>query len=90
VDLGLLDFNLHKHNRQYRVWQKYLTVFNITGLKNRYVFLQYPIVRHNKPEQPNSVATPHSGYALAQWLRHCATNRKVARSVPEGVIGMFY
>jgi hypothetical protein len=25
------------------------------------------------------------GHAVAQWLRHCATNRKVARSIPDGV-----
>jgi hypothetical protein len=25
-----------------------------------------------------------------QWLRHCATNRKVADSIPDGVIGIFY
>jgi hypothetical protein len=23
------------------------------------------------------------------WLRHCATNRKVAGSIPDGVIGIF-
>jgi hypothetical protein len=26
------------------------------------------------------------GHAVAQWLRHCATNRKVAGSIPDGVI----
>jgi hypothetical protein len=29
------------------------------------------------------------GQAVAQWLRHCATNRKVAGSIPYGVIGIF-
>ena len=29
------------------------------------------------------------GTALAQWLRCCATNRKVAGSIPAGVIGFF-
>jgi hypothetical protein len=29
-------------------------------------------------------------YAVAQWLRHCATNRKVAESIPDGVIGILY
>jgi hypothetical protein len=24
------------------------------------------------------------------WLRHCATNRKVAGSIPDGVTGMFH
>jgi hypothetical protein len=30
------------------------------------------------------------GHAVAQWLRHCATNRKVAWSIPDGVNGNFY
>ena len=30
-----------------------------------------------------------AGTAVAQWLRCCATNRKVAGSIPEGVIGFF-
>ena len=29
------------------------------------------------------------GCAAAKWLRHCATNRQVAGSIPEGVIGIF-
>jgi len=29
------------------------------------------------------------GTAVAQWLRRCATNRKVAGSIPDGVIGLF-
>jgi len=29
------------------------------------------------------------GTAVAQWLRHCATNRKVADSIPAGVIAFF-
>ena len=27
---------------------------------------------------------------MAQWLRRCATNRKVAGSIPDGVIGIFH
>jgi hypothetical protein len=27
---------------------------------------------------------------VAQWLKYCATNRKVAGSIPGGVIGIFY
>ena len=27
--------------------------------------------------------------AVAQWLRRCATNRKVSGSIPAGVIGFF-
>jgi hypothetical protein len=29
------------------------------------------------------------GTAVAQWLRRFATNRKVAVSIPDGVIGIF-
>jgi hypothetical protein len=31
-----------------------------------------------------------SGTAVAQWLTCCATNRKVAGSIPDGVIGIFH
>ena len=31
----------------------------------------------------------YKGTAVAQWLRCCATNRKVAGSIPDGVIGIF-
>jgi len=30
------------------------------------------------------------GTAVAQWLRCCATDRKVAGPIPDGVIGIFY
>jgi hypothetical protein len=26
---------------------------------------------------------------VAQWLRYCATNRKIDVSIPDGVIGIF-
>jgi len=29
------------------------------------------------------------GTAVAQWLRCCATNRKIAGSIPAGVSGLF-
>ena len=32
----------------------------------------------------------HVGTAVAQWLRRCATNLKVAGSIPDGVIGIFH
>jgi hypothetical protein len=32
---------------------------------------------------------PGRGTAVAQWLRFCATNRKVAGSIPDGVIEYF-
>ena len=45
------------------------------------------------PETPNELQTTvyisTLGAAVAQWLRFCATNRKVAGSIPAGVIGFF-
>ena len=42
--------------------------------------------------ETNHFPTVHNvaGTAVAQWLRYCATNRKVAGSIPEGVIGIFH
>jgi hypothetical protein len=31
-----------------------------------------------------------TGTAVAKWLRYCATNREVAGSIPDGVIGIFH
>jgi hypothetical protein len=31
-----------------------------------------------------------TGHAVAQWLRHCAINRKVAGLIPDGVTGIFH
>ena len=36
-----------------------------------------------------SYVTIRMGTAVAQWLRCCATNRKVAGSIPAGVSGFF-
>ena len=38
----------------------------------------------------DSVYYSSSGTAVAQWLRCCATNRKVAGSIPDGVFGIFH
>jgi len=37
-----------------------------------------------------AVAHGLQGTAVAQWLRRCATNRKVAGSIPDGVTGFFH
>jgi predicted alpha/beta hydrolase len=30
-----------------------------------------------------------AGHVMAQWMRHCAKNRKVAGLIPDGVTGFF-
>ena len=32
----------------------------------------------------------YMGTAVPQWLRCCATNRKVAGSIPDDIIGLFH
>ena len=36
------------------------------------------------------VSSNNLGAVVAQWLRCCATNRKVIGSIPDGVIGIFH
>ena len=36
------------------------------------------------------VLTSIGGTRWRSWLRHCATSRKVASSIPDGVIGIFH
>jgi hypothetical protein len=36
------------------------------------------------------VLSGERGTAVAQWLRHCTTNRKVAVSIPDVVNTIFY
>ena len=36
------------------------------------------------------LAIKYVGNAVAQWLRCCATKRKVTGSIPDGAIGIFH
>ena len=46
---------------------------------------------HRLPLPPGNAPGTHfcRGTVVAQWLRYCATNRKVAGSIPAGVSGFF-
>jgi len=48
--------------------------------------------RHTPAVLPPEISGTHCtvGTAVAQWLRCCATNRQVADSIPDGVIGIFH
>jgi len=52
----------------------------ITTTVNNTTFILYTIV----------YICQGGGTAVAQWLRCCATNRKVAASIPDGIIGIFH
>ena len=45
---------------------------------------------HNKTKKFTNVTIIYWGTLGRSWLRHCATNRKVAGSIPDGVIGLFH
>jgi hypothetical protein len=46
------------------------------------------------PDGRKSISRPSYSWwgplMVAQWLIYCATNRKVASSIPDGVIGIFH
>jgi len=73
-------------------WQKlYLPVFihwKILLMLTAAVSPCWPTDHHIQDIQ-NTVPFVAWGTMVAQWLRHCATNRKVAGSIPAGVIGFF-
>jgi len=43
-----------------------------------------------RKQEKKSYYLSEAGTAVAQWLRRCATNLKVAGSIPAGVIGIFH
>ena len=51
-----------------------------------------PPVELTAPQRDKKIPLFHetSATAVAQWLRCCATNRKVAGSIPDGVTGIFH
>ena len=38
----------------------------------------------------DNISCMTGGTLWRSWLRHCPTSQKVAGSIPDGVIGMFY
>ena len=48
------------------------------------------IQQTDNPEEDYVFLRMDEGTAVAQWLRCCATNRKVAGWISDGVIGIFY
>jgi len=50
----------------------------------------YSLLIKNSPYFILSTLLLKMGTAVAQWLRCCSTNWKVAGSIPDGVIGIFH
>jgi len=52
--------------------------------------LAYFKILNKYSTRKSSLVHATAGTAVAQWLRCCGTNRKVAVSIPDGVIGSFH
>jgi hypothetical protein len=63
-------------------WQFEGETISTNGCFRLHIYL-----RTNKIIIHNSLWGP---LMVAQWLRYCAANRKVAGSIPDGVIGIFH
>jgi hypothetical protein len=72
---------------------KYFLLLSILSVSHSFSVSVYRALKHSCRVHTNVHYTSLSillGTALAQWLRYCATNRKVAGSIPDGVIGIFH
>ena len=67
----------------------FVTVNNLHGLvcipRKRVYVMRTPSLIYILHNDNYTSYTTHWGTAVAQWLRCCATNRKVAGSIPAGV-----
>ena len=75
-----------------RLWQRKTQCHNRgLGPANWFIFTPRQL---GVPSNLRSAINLHyvwiMGTAVAPWLRCCATNRKVAGSIPDGVIGIFH
>ena len=50
----------------------------------------FPEKEENLASVPRLLVSVRICVSVAHWLRCCATNRKVAGSIPDGVIGIFH
>jgi len=57
------------------------TIINLKGVRETGCICPMKI-------QINKMHLINQGTAVAQWLRCCATNRKVPGSIPAGVVGI--
>ena len=92
---GFLYFICRSSLLVYRNYQ----IINISGCIHSTCIHSYMSLFNRKfiLKQPQTDEAPNFMYALLQlgtrqrsWLRHCATSRKIAGSIPDGVFGIFH
>jgi hypothetical protein len=95
----------HEHKYITDIWTTVILINCENGMNSKWTFLtQKPHAHHTTGCHNIQVLTHglfhHSllvydnyliiiGTEVAWWLRYCATNQKVAVSIPDGVIGIF-
>ena len=70
-----------------------LYLFNVVECVGVIIFILYYFIHKFKDADmfnPRYELVVWGGTAVAQWLRRCATNRKVAGLIPDCVIGIFH
>ena len=71
----------------YRVGRGIALLFIDRGTRRGVSGQQHALAALYPPQRPG---THFTGIAVAQWVRCCATNQKVAGLIPAGVIGIFH
>ena len=68
-------------------WRHFRISFNL----HRITFFLLPTLRCSSKQRFSEDTLQDTGDTRwRSWLRHCATSRKVAGSIPDGVIGIFH
>jgi hypothetical protein len=83
-------------NKQVYVWEYKYTLLSYDKYLNVMISLKINLFFSFKTSVPPKNAQFYNplilsmGTAMEQWLRYCATNRKVAGLIPDGVTGIFH
>ena len=84
-----MQFQKGEGQRVYRYWEQRYKVGS-TGRKSKgkTQIREHAIDERRKLKFPYRIKEARCWWR--SWLRHCATSRKVACSIPDGVIGIFH
>jgi hypothetical protein len=67
-----------------------IVAYKVVGFFYCPTFNEYKIVNTTFQKLYLVFILRYVGTAVAQWLRYCATNRKVTGSIPDGVTGIYH
>ena len=81
--------HIHRKRSPTAKTSSHLSEMDLT-VSQQFQFLQECSIHKIPIVISSSVLYISIGTAVAQWLKFCATNRKAAGSIPDGVIGIFH